>query len=49
MNHKNERVETPSSLNSQTIDLEVWAKEVRVQMIAALNKKNAQRETKQAS
>lgn len=46
MNHKNERVETPSSLNSHTIDIEVWAKEVRVQMMAALNKKNTQRETK---
>lgn len=50
MNHQNkqqtEQVETSSSLNIHAIDMETWAREVRVQMMAVLNKKNAQREAK---
>jgi hypothetical protein len=50
MNRKNkqqtERVETSSGINIHINDMEVWAREVKAQMTAVLNKKNAQREAK---
>lgn len=50
MNRKNqqqtEQIKTSSSMNIQPIDLEVWAREVKVQMMAVLDKRKAQRETK---
>lgn len=53
MNRKNkqqtEQLETSSSINIHTIDMEVWEREVKAQMMAVLNKKNAQRETKESS
>jgi hypothetical protein len=45
MNH-HERFEKASNINIHTVDMETWAREVRAQMMSALNKKNAQRETK---
>jgi len=53
MNSKNEQqtkqVESSSCLNIHAIDMEVWEREVKAQMMAVLNKKNAQRETKESS
>lgn len=50
MNRKNqqqtEQIKTSSSMNIQPIDLEAWAREVKVQMMAVLDKRKAQRETK---